>query len=281
MTILAAVLLALAAGITEILPVSGSGHIYLLAELLGVPVSEGEFRSFYAMLLFGVSFAGILFYHTQLMDMLRENLVLFGLLRPTNRERGVPFGRRLGQLVFLALLPMPAAFLFNGLRVRIVSGDYRLVYVCVLLILSGTVLFLSARAAREKRTIHQMTLRDAVLTGAVQTVTVLPGLSRSGMTVSVLFHLGLNGAATAEFVGLLGIPVFLISGLIQLISAGAGEGSIASAPYLILGFAVSSLAGFFTLRFFTDFMAHRRPTVFAYWSWGAGILALILFLISA
>ena len=281
MTILAAVLMALAAGITEILPVSGSGHLYLLAELFGVSTSGSEFQSFRAVLLLGVGFSGVLFFHTQLGDMLRENLVLLGLLRPANRERGVPFGRRLGLLLALALLPMAAAFLFNSLRRQIESGDYTLIYVSVLLSLSGTVLFLASRSAREKRSIHQMTLHDAIMTGIVQTVTVLPGVSWSGITQSLLLNRGLTGAAVVEFVGLLGIPVFLSSGLIQLVSAGSAAGSFASTPFLVMGFAVSALSGFFTLRFFTDFMAHRRPTIFAYWSWGAGILSLILFLISA
>ncbi|MBO4419413.1 MAG: undecaprenyl-diphosphate phosphatase [Oscillospiraceae bacterium] len=281
MTILAAVLMAIAAGITEILPVSGSGHLYLLAELFGVPAAGAEFRSFRAVLLLGVGFAGLLFYHTQISDMLRENLVLLGLLRPTNRDRGVPFGRRLGLLTVLAVLPMAAAFLFNGIRKKIETGDYTLVYVSVLLCLSGVVLFLSARSAREKCTIHQMTLHDSIMTGVVQTVTVLPGLSRVGLTSALLLNRGLNGSAVAEFVGILGVPVYLASGLVQLISAGGGEGGFAAVPYLVLGFALSTLVGFFTLRFFTDFMAHRRPTLFAYWSWGAAILAVILFLISA
>ena len=176
---------------------------------------------------------------------------------------------------------MVPALLLNGLRCRIENGDYTLIYVSVLLYISGTVLFLTARSAREKRTIHQMTLHDAVMTGAVQTLTVLPGLSRSGLTLSMLMHRGMNGSAAAEFTGLLAVPVFLGSGLVQLISAGSVEGSLASAPFMILGFAVSALAGFFTLRFFTDFMSHRRPVIFAYWSWGAGIISLILFLISA
>ncbi|MBQ1410408.1 MAG: undecaprenyl-diphosphate phosphatase [Oscillospiraceae bacterium] len=281
MTILAAVLLALAAGITEILPVSGSGHIYLLAEILGVPVTGAAFQSFRAMLLLGVGFAGLLFYHAHLKEMLQENLVLLGVIRPPKRERGVPFGRRLGLLVFMAALPMVLAFFLNTLRKQIETGDYALLYICALLILSGIVLFFTARSARGERIIREMTLHDAILTGIVQILTVFPGLSRSGLVVSVLLHRGMNGTAAAEFAGLLGIPVFLASGLVQLISAGGGTGSLATAPYLILGFALSALVGFFTLRFFTDLMAHRSPTVFAYWSWGAGVLSLILFLISA
>lgn len=281
MTIIAAILLALTAGITEILPVSGTGHIYLLAKLLGVPASGSEFQSFRAMLLLGVGFSGLLFYHAQLSDMLRENLVLFGVLRPGKGNRGVPFGRRLGLLILLAVLPMLSAFLLNGVRKRIETGENTLLFISVLLCLSGTVLFLCARSARGKRSIHQMTFVDAVLTGVAQVLSVLPGFSRSGLTASVLLHRGMNGAAVAEFVGLLGVPVFLASGFLQLIAVGAGEGSFAAAPYLILGFALSALVGFFVLRFFTDYMLHRSPTAFAYWTWGTGVLSLILFLISA
>lgn len=281
MSIFVAVALAIAAGITEILPVSGSGHLFVLAELLGVPVTGTEFQSFRAVLLLGVGFSGLLFYHTQLRDMLRENLVLFGLRRPMSRERGVPFGRRLGLLILMAFLPMLASFLLNGLRKQIEAGDYTLICISALQCVSGTVLFLAARSAREKRTIHQMTLHDALRTGIAQTVTVLPGLSRAGFTSALLLQSGMNGASAAEFTGLLSVPVFLSAGLYQLLSAGAGEGSFASMPYLILGFALSALVGFFTLRFFTDFMLHRRPAVFAYWCWGTGILSLILFLVSA
>ena len=63
--------------------------------------------------------------------------------------------------------------------------------------------------------------------------------------------------------------------------SGSAGGRFAAAPYMILGFSLSALTGFFAHRLFTELMARRRPTAFAYWSWGAGILALILFLISA
>lgn len=126
-----------------------------------------------------------------------------------------------------------------------------------------------------------MTLSDAVYTGLAQILSLFPGLSRTGFTVSVLLSRGMDCSAAAEFAGLLGVPVLLGAGLVQLAAAKAGEGSFAAAPYLILGFALSSLASFFTLRVFTEHMSRRRPTGFAYWSWGAGILSLILFLISA
>lgn len=281
MTVLAAILMALVAGVTEIYPLSGSGHLYILAKLLGVSTQGAVFQSFRAMLCFGVAFAGVLYYRTQLFDVARESLVLLGLLRPTGGRRGEPFGRRLGLLLLPALLPMLPALLLNGLRQRLEQGDFTLAIIGGLLCVSGTVLFFSARSARGKRSIHQMTLSDALAAGLAQVFSVFPGLSRTGLTAAVLLSRGLEGAAVAEFTGLMGIPVFLGAGILQLSAAVQSGKPLAGAAYLILGFSLSALTGFFTLRFFTELISRRRPTGFAYETWGAAILALILFLISA
>ena len=281
MTIFAAVVLALAAGLAEIFPVSGTGHLYILAKLLGVPAVGAEFQSFRGMLYLGVAFSGVLFYRARLWDMLRENLVLFGLARPASRQRQEPFGRRLGQLLLFASLPMLPALLLNGLRLEMERGTHTLAILSGLLALSGVVLYFAARGARGRRDIYQMTLPDALLTGLLQMLSVYPGLSRSGLAVSVLLARGFDGASAAEFAGLMGIPVFLAAGIVQLASAGSAGGSFAAAPYMILGFALAALTGFFAHRLFADWMTRRRPTAFAYWSWGAALLSLILFLISA
>lgn len=281
MSILAAILLALAAGVTEIFPVSGTGHLFLLAKLLGVPAAGAEFQSFRAMLYLGVAFGGILFYHTQLGDMLRENLVLLGLRRPSGGSRGEPFGRRLGLLIGMASLPMLLALLLNRLRLEMEQGAHALLLISGFLCLSGAVLFFAARGARGKRSIHEMTLSDGLSAGLLQILSIYPGLSRAGFTAAILLGRGLDGPAAAEFSGLMGVPVFLGAGIIQLIAVSRGEGQMADTPFLVLGFALSALTAFFSLRFYTDLMARRRPTGFAYWCWGAGILALILFLISA
>lgn len=281
MSILAAIVLALTAGITEIFPVSGTGHLYLFAKLLGVRAAEAEFQSFRAMLYFGVALGSCLFYHTQVGDILRENLVLLGVKRPAFRQRGEPFGRRLGLLLLMANLPMIPALLLNGLRLRVEQDAYTLAVISILLAFSGALLYFAARSARGRRSIHDMTLSDSLLVGAGQILTIFPGISRSGFTMDVLLNRGFDGAAAVEFSGILGIPAFIAAGIFTMISAGSAEGAVAAAPFLILGFSLSALSAFFTLRFFTDLMARRRPTGFAYWSWGAAILALILFLISA
>lgn len=263
MTILAAIVLALTAGVTEILPVSGSGHLFLLAKLLGVSVGSAAFRSFRAALLFGVGFGGLLCYRTQLVDMLRENLVLLGLHRPTTRLRGEPFGRRLGLLLLPATLPMLAALLLNSLRRRVEEGDYTLAVVALGFALFGVLLFFAGRNQRGKRTIFQTTLQDALAAGLAQILSVFPGLSRAGLTLTVLLRRGLEGSAAAELAGLMGIPVFFGAGLIQLLSVGEGSGAPASLLYLLLGFSLAALSSYLSLRFLAERMA-ARLSGFAY-----------------
>ena len=278
MSIFAAVVLTLAAGITEFIPVSGTGHLNILAKLLGVQAAGAEFRAYRGAVLLGCALALLLFYRFQVLDVLREALVLLGILRPARRSRALPFGRRLGLLLVLSLLPMVLSLLLGKLRAEAEVGAHSLALVSLFLALSGVALFFAGRAAAEKRDIHQLTLNDSLLAGGIQAVSVLPGLSRTGCVMSLLLAQGLEGPAALEFSGLMGILPLLIAGLWELIGAGA---EAISAPMLILGCALSALTGFFTLRYLTELLTRRRPTLFAYWCWGASILALILFLISA
>lgn len=281
MSILAAILLALIAGITEVLPVSGTGHLFLFAKLFGISAAGAEFQTFRGVLYLGVSFGLLLYYRMQAADIVRENLILLGLLRPSVQHRAESFGRRLGMLLFFAALPMLPALLLNGLRTRLEQGSGALAAVSVLLCISGALLYFASRGARGKRSIHQATLSDAVYAGLFQIPTVLPGFSRSGFTLAAFLSRGMEGTAAAELSGLMGVPVFLGAGLVQLIYAASLEGGSPGTAYLFLGFALATLSAFFTIRIFTEWMSRHKPVGFAYWSWGAGILSLILFLLSA
>ena len=278
MSIFTAIILALAAGITEMFPVSGTGHLNILAKLLGVQAAGAEFRAFRGAALLGCALALLLFYRFQVLDVLRESLVLLGILRPARRSRTLPFGRRLGLLLVLSQVPMLLSLLLGSLREAADTGAHSLALVSLFLSLSGVGLFFAGRSAAENRDIHQLTLNDSLLAGGMQAISVLPGLSRTGCVMSLLLAQGLEAPAALEFTGLMGIPALLVAGLWDLIGAG---GEAASVPLLILGCALSALTGFFTLRYLTELLTRRKPTLFAYWCWGAAILALILFLISA
>lgn len=281
MTFFAAIVFALLAGITEILPMSGTGLLIVSAKVFGVPTSGAAFQSFRGILYLGVAFGALLYYHTQIWDIVRERLVLLGIARPVGRKRTVPFGRRLWSLLLCATLPMIPALLLNGLRTRIEQGALYLVWISLFFCISGTVLFFLTRGARGGRGIHQTDLSDVVSAGLFQVFSILPGASRAGLTMTALLSQGIDGPAAMEFSGLMGVPVFAAAGVINLISASGYEGAPCDATFMVLGFALSALAAFFTIRILTEWISCHRLTCFAYWTWGAAILTMSLFLISA
>ncbi len=281
MSFFAAVVFALLAGITEILPVSGTGLLFGAAKLFGVPTSGAAFESFRGILYFGVALGALLYYHTQIWDILRERLVLLGIARPVGRKRAVPFGRRLWSLLLCATLPMLPALLLNGLRTRMEQGGLYLAWISLFFCVSGTVLFFLTRGARGGRGIHQTDLSDVVFAGVFQVFSIFPGASRSGLTLTALLSQGLDGPAAMEFSGLMGIPVFLAAGIVSLISASGFEGAPCDTTFMVLGFALSALSSFFTIRIMTEWISRHRLTCFAYWTWGAALLSMSLFLISA
>ena len=281
MTFFTAIVFALLAGIAEILPISGTGLLIVLAKLFGVPTSGAAFQSFRGILYLGVAFGAVLYYHTQIGDIVRERLVLLGIARPVGRKRTVPFGRRLWSLLLFATLPMVPALLLNGLRIRIEQGGLYLAWISLFFCISGTVLFFLTRGARGGRGIHQTDLSDVVSAGVFQVFSILPGASRAGLTLTALLSQGIDGPAAMEFSGLMGIPVFTAAGVMNLISASDFEGAPCETTFLVLGFALAALAAFFTIRILSEWISRHRLTCFAYWTWGAAILSMSLFLISA
>ena len=281
MTFFTAIVFALLAGIAEILPISGTGLLIVLAKLFGVPTSGAAFQSFRGILYLGVAFGAVLYYHTQIGDIVRERLVLLGIARPVGRKRTVPFGRRLWSLLLFATLPMVPALLLNGLRIRIEQGGLYLAWISLFFCISGTVLFFLTRGARGGRGIHQTDLSDVVSAGVFQAFSILPGASRAGLTLTALLSQGIDGPAAMEFSGLMGIPVFTAAGVMNLISASDFEGAPCETMFLVLGFALAALAAFFTIRILSEWISRHRLTCFAYWTWGAAILSMSLFLISA
>lgn len=281
MTIFAAILMAFVAGAAEILPVSGTGLLFVCAKFFGISAASAEFQTFRGAVYFGVAFGSLLYYRTQVWDILRDRLVFLGILRPIGKKRSMAFGKRLGILIAFASLPMLPALLLNGLRKNLEQGDHTLAGISILLCIYGAVLFFLTRGAKAKRTIHETELLDAAVAGALQVFSVFPGVSRAGTTLTALMTQGLEGPAAMELSGLMGIPVFLFAGIVQIISTAGMESGKPLTVFMVLGFALSALTAFFTIRIFTEWLSRHKPTCFAFWSWGVAIFALTLFLFSA
>ena len=281
MTWLGAILLAVVAGAAEIFPVSGSGHFYILEKLVGLELSAADRTAYLAVLNAGAALALLIFYHRQVGEMLAHALVGIGLVRPTSRQRGVPLPRRQLQLLLLSGFPMLAALLLSRTWRYVEGHEAVLAFVCGLEALSGVAIYFSGRGARGKRDFRQMTASDGLLLGMSQLPAVFPGLSRSGIVLSAAFLRGLSYPTAVEQVGLMGIPVYLSAAVYRWFTAKSLGAVRISTAQGLAGLAISTIAGLVALRTLTEHAAYRKATGFAYWCWGAALIAGILFLIAA
>ena len=180
MTYWTAILLGLIQGLAEFLPISSSGHLAILQNFLRIGDLENQML-FDVLLHLGTLGAVIFAYHTELRGLCREGLMLLHLQKPKRGARQDPARRRLLLFLIAATLPLiPAAFLSDYLD----SLFYDTFFIGFALIATGFLLLAADRYGHGNKTEKAMTLSDALVIGLAQMIAVVPGLSRSGTTIS-------------------------------------------------------------------------------------------------
>ncbi|MFH1501899.1 MAG: undecaprenyl-diphosphate phosphatase [Candidatus Eisenbacteria bacterium] len=261
MTIFEALALGVLQGLTEFLPVSSSGHLALAEYLLGVRSPGVTFEVFVH---FGTALAVLVYFRARIVDVVRAVA-----LRAARREHDRS-DATLGLLLLLGTVPAALVGLVLEGRVEAAFGSP--VLVSVLLIVTGVILWLTRRIPEGTRT--RGGVRDALLIGLAQAAAILPGISRSGSTISAGLRLGLTRGAAAEFAFLLSLPVILGATAMSVgdaLGAGSREGAaVAVGTLAAFGSALPAIA--VLMRVVKAGTFHR----FAYYCWTAGLLALVL-----
>ena len=278
---LTAILLAVVAGITDILPVSGTAHLFLFEKLFGLHLSDATLLIYRSMVHFGLALALLLYYHHRVWEMLRAAALPEKQQRENKRRKSMSFGRRLLWLQLVSALPMFAALFLDKPR-RWLEASYNLpLYLCGFFFLSGLLLYFSGRGASGRKGLQELSLEDGAMIGLWQIPTVLPGLSRGAFTTAAALLQGFDYSTAVVYSGLMGIPTFLAAGIVErLRGAKAGASGLSGAIQAVI-LLTTALTALLALRVLTDQASRRRPTGFAFWCWGAGIFSLILFLIAA
>lgn len=253
-------LLGLIQGITEFLPISSSGHLVLAQALLGVESDHGI--TFEVVVHFGSLCSILVFYRAEVFGLIKGALSLLRHpLKPEPEER----------LVLMVLASMvPALVVGLLLKDHIESAFDSPVWVCCMLIVTGFVLFSSRFAPNGTR---QLTYRSAIGMGLAQAVAILPGISRSGSTITAGQHLGLSREESARFSFLMVIPVIAGAMVLELGDIGtAAPGH--SWTVLLVGFLTSALSGYYALSFLIHLVKRRGIQMFAWYCWliGGGCL---------
>lgn len=262
MEIWQAVVLGIVEGLTEFLPVSSTGHLTIAEQLLRLHVDDPAVTGFTAVIQVGAIAAVILYFWR---DIVRIATGWFrGLVQADHRQ---DFDYRFGWYVIAGTIPI----LIVGLLGRgLVTGPLRnLWWVAGALIVWSVVMVWAERVGRQSREEGDIRLADSLVIGIVQCVALVPGVSRSGATISAGLFRQLDRVTATRMAFFLSIPALTAAGIFELRDAlkGAG-GAVPLAVGTIISFAVAYVSVAWLLRF----VAHHSIAVFVWYRVGLGVL---------
>ena len=274
-TYLSAVLMGILQGVAEFLPISSSGHLALFQHFFGVENYEETQMFFTVLLHLGTLISVFVYYWHDILDMIREFFLLLGSLlsrKGTHEIRNTPPARRMVLLIIVATLP-----LFGILPVKdyIESAMNNVTFVSVALIATGFILFFSDRMARGRKTARTATMTDALLVGCAQAFGTLPGISRSGSTISAGLLRGYDRNFAVRFSFLMSLPAVLGANILTLKDV-IEEGGIDTTllPVYLVGMVVAAVVGYFAIRLVNLLADKGKFGAFAWYCWAAGAASL-------
>ena len=253
MDLLNALILGIIQGLTEFIPVSSKGHLVIAQNLLQNFTEPPVL--FDAVLHLGTA-AVIIFYFRK-------------------RFKEILTNPRLVGLVALATIPVAfAGYVFKH-RIEELFTNVQLTGVCF--IFMGTVLFFADRRQNGGKTASETTWLDALLIGLAQVFALIPGISRSGSTISSGIFRGLDKKFAMEFSFLLSVPAILGAAALKIKDAlHAGGVELHLLPFAF-GFISAAVVGYLTIKVLMNFLQKQRMYMFSIYLWIAGTLVLVLF----
>ena len=304
MNFISSVFLGLVQGITEFLPISSSGHLSLFQHFFGLAGTEGN-MFFDVLLHLGTLISIFVYYWKDIVRLIKELgrliVALFGSgetkkkkpakggkpAQSDGRQKKSPKGAggrlesltpdsRMILMIIVATLPLLAVLPIKD-KVESLYGNT--IFIGCALLVTGSILFFSDRMARGKKTARNATLVDALLVGIGQAVAVVPGLSRSGTSISAGMLRGFQRTFAVRFSFLMSIPAVLGANIISIKDAVEAGIDASLIPVYIVGAIVAAVSGYFAIRLVNILANKGKFGNFAYYCWGIGAAALVATLI--
>lgn len=264
MTFLEAIIQGLIQGLTEFLPVSSSGHLSLAQHFLGISGEEGLFTSI--ALHIGTLFAVCIAFRKKLAVLISE---AFSMLKDifTGRFKWSEMNgcRRMIVMIIVSILPLFVFYIFKDFF-SAASEDDDIVIEGICFLYTSALLTIGDKASKSHKgkTSGEVTVKNALTIGFFQGIALLPGVSRSGSTISAGLITGLKREDAVEYSFILGIPVILAGALSELLDMTASDASLEiSAVPLLAGMAVAAVSGYFAIRLIKWLMDSDRFGIFA------------------
>ena len=282
--IIKTILLGIVEGITEWLPISSTGHMILLNDVLHLRVSDAFWEMFEVVIQLGAILAVVVLYFGKLWPLARKKNVESGNVLCSFGALGVKKDTvTLWAKVLVAMLP--AALIGIPLDDWFDAHFYNSVVVALALIVYGVLFILVERKNRDKvfmvNTVEEISLKHAIGIGLFQTLSLVPGTSRSGSTILGASMLSVSRSAAAEFSFFLAIPVMLGASALKVLKFFLAGGTFGGAEivFLLVGCAVAFLVSIAAIRFLTDFVKRHSFFAFGVYRILLGVIVLLAYFI--
>ncbi|HCG2963692.1 TPA: undecaprenyl-diphosphate phosphatase [Corynebacterium striatum] len=260
------IVLSIVQGLTEFLPVSSSGHLRIVSQLFW---GEDAGASFTAVIQLGTELAVLVFFAKDIWRILTAWFA--GLADKSKRN----FDYRMGWMVIAGTIPVGLA---GVLLKDLIRENFRNLWItATVLILFSLVFILAERRGKKTRGFEELTMKDAVVMGLWQCLALIPGVSRSGGTISGGLFLNLDREVATRFSFLLAIPAVLASGLFSLPDAFAPQaGQAASGLQLLVGSGIGFVVGYISIAWLLKFVSNHSFAWFAAYRIPLGLLVMAL-----
>ena len=275
MDIWSAIFLGLVQGLAEFLPISSSGHLSVLQNLFHLNSLEEGHLFFDVLLHLGTLVSIFICYWADIKDIVREVFIVLRGGKTASGERvkqPLPAARLFLMLV-IATLPLVLIVPINGLVEELY---YRSWFIGVAFLLTGCLLFVSDKMAPGHKTEKNMRMSDALIIGLCQCVATIPGLSRSGTTITAGIATGLDRQFAMRFSFLLSIPAVLGANILGIVDAIRTDFDISLLPVYLVGMLAAVISGIGAILLMKMISRKSKFGFFTYYCWAAGVVTLVL-----
>jgi undecaprenyl-diphosphatase len=261
-----AIILGIVEGLTEFLPVSSTGHLTIAEKVLGLEVDDPAVTGFTAVIQMGAIVAVVVYFARDIWNIARTWVL--GLAKPEYRGHR---DFRMGWYVIVGTIPVGiVGLLFKD----VIKNDLRSLWVVALALIGwSAVMWAAERSAAQDRSEKRLNLTDAVVVGIVQCVSLVPGVSRSGATISAGLFRGLDRVAATRLSFFLSIPALLAAGLFELKDALGGDIGLGET---VVGTVVAFAVAYASIAWLLRFVAHHPITWFVPYRVALGALLVVL-----
>jgi undecaprenyl-diphosphatase len=271
MNIFHAFLLGIVQGLTEFIPVSSTAHLLIAEHLLGIPADAAAF-TFSVLVQLGTILSLVVFFWKDLLAILTDTLKNLGGL---GNFKALPENARMGWYIVLATIP---ALLAGALLKKYVEALFGLplTEAAIRLFAAAVLLTLAEFFGKRTRKLGSMTWLDALIVGLMQVISVFPGASRSGTTISGGMFRGFDRPAAARFAFLMSVPVMLAAGAYEALGLLKMPDISQFIPLVLVGFVAAAIVGWLAIRWLLGYLNQHSLYVFAAYCAVVGVACVVL-----